>query len=130
MIFNPASLEIHLSEYGIYRVGARDGAEGKTYLRHLLNSYLSVTANKNALTLTYDMDRDESYYLQKINNFTGEYVMLDRFDSYSTPRVVDSIINCSRHSYVIIDSKNIDFWNSIDSKRCNIVFTEKGLIVK
>lgn len=105
-----------------------DGATGKSYLRTLFESEMaSKNGKKEYLGLTYDSLKDSEDYIKSIKNFSGKYILLDRFDLYFDERIVEEALKNDR--CVMIDLKNYVRWNRIPYRGAMIKFDKKQLEV-
>lgn len=119
------SITFNLNTNGIY-VLDQDGASGKSYLRKLM--YENRFNNPEYMTMTYSEDMDIDSTVEKILEFNGEFIMMDRVDLYADDKLLNAIVN--KNAKVLVDLKDPMVWNNVDYKFASIKVTEDSIIVE
>ena len=130
MQFKDTILNIELPSYGVYFLGIGKTGEGRTYVKQLLDEYVHCTHDSNVLTVTYDSKLFKDEHAKAIKGFQGEYLMLDRADRYLSLDLCDLLLRKAEHAYVLVDCKNIQFWNKLRGRFCQITIKEDCVMVE
>lgn len=119
-------LEINLVNSGICHLGD-EGATGKTYVGYLLKQQNGRIPGY-ALVLTYEQGLSEKYYIERIQQFEGSIIFLDRADLYVSDSILEALSakSCIR----LMDMKNFLKWNKVAAVLCDITMTADGVVIE
>lgn len=105
-----------------------DGATGKSYLYSLFRSAMSSShLKKDFLGITYCPGFNTEDYMKRICNFSGKYILLDRFDLYYDKSLVSKALSSA--DCVFLDLKDYVKWQQLPYHQATIFFDKNKLEV-
>lgn len=112
----------------IYSLGF-NSASGKTYLYKMFEAYTEIPSNDGTVLLvTWEKNLVVEDIINKITQFNGKLIMLDRFDLYFDLKIVEALE--TKNIPILIDLKDYEHMNDFECYLADIVLERNKITVR